>query len=303
MPTTKTSGLIHRERGFVGLATLLLVALAHGKVLAQSPSQQLPLLPAQMGCDGCSARDAAPAAPGVGDAAFSSTAAAPSFRLSEVRFYGAQAIDDAELKALAQPYVGRDVTLADLEAIAASVTALYRERGYLLAQAIVPVQTVREGVVDISVIEGRIGKVEVNLDEQAPIGEERVTAFLSGMQPGEVVHGPRYERAMLLLSDQPGIRVASTLQEGTQVGTTDLMVDVNAARRWIFVAEADNHGTKESGRFRVGAPCAGRVRWALATTWICVPWSPTAMACSSGGWRMRRHSARTGCARASAWRV
>lgn len=235
-------------------AVSIMAALWAPSAWAQAPSQQLPLLPAQLGCDTCTAAgaptdaaDAATPAP-----APTPAAAGATFQLKEVRFFGAQVISGAQLQAIAQPYVGRDVTLADLEAMATQVTALYREHGYLLAQAIVPVQTVREGVVDISVIEGRIGKVEINLDPQAPMSEARVRGFLQPLQPTKVVHGAEYERAMLLLSDQPGVRVGSSLQEGAEVGTTDLTVDVNAAPRWSFVAEADNHGTKESGRFRIG---------------------------------------------------
>ncbi len=183
--------------------------------------------------------------------------AAATFRLNDLRLNGVQALSNAELQAITQPYIGRDVTLGDLESLAQAITARYKERGYFLAQAIVPVQTVQGGIVEISVIEGRLGKVDISVAPDAPISEARVRGFLGALQPGEAVNGQAYERAMLLLSDQPGIKVSSGLQEGTQSGTTDLSVEVAAAPRWAFTAEADNHGTRESGRYRVG----GTVRW------------------------------------------
>jgi len=91
----------------------------------------------------------------------------------------------------------------------------------------------------------------------APIAEERVRRFLAPVEIGKAVNAPAYERAMLLLSDQPGIRVSSGLQEGQQTGTTDLAVEVVAAPRYTFAAEADNQGTRELGRYRAG----GTVRW------------------------------------------
>lgn len=180
-----------------------------------------------------------------------------SFRLNDLRLNGAQALSSEELQAITRPYIGREVTLADLEALAQAITAKYRERGYFLAQAVVPVQTVRDGVVEISVIEGRLGKVDVVVAPDAPMSEARVRGFLAPVQSGEALNAQRYERAMLVLSDQPGVRVSSGLQEGTQPGTTDLTVEVTAGPRWVFTAEADNHGTKESGRYRVG----GTARW------------------------------------------
>ena len=186
-------------------------------------------------------------------------AAAPAtaFELRQVRFAGASVLDEASLQALAAPYVGRAVTLPELEALAASVTEAYRARGYFLAQAVVPVQSVTAGVVEISVVEGRLGSIELRMAPETPISEERVRVFLAPMRRGEVVHADTYERAMLLLSDQPGLRATSGLQAGTQPGSYDLVVEVAPARRLAAVLEADNHGTREVGRYRAG----GTLRW------------------------------------------
>ncbi|WP_275946439.1 POTRA domain-containing protein, partial [Variovorax sp. dw_954] len=150
----------------------------------------------------------------------------PTFRLNDIRLNGAQALSADELKTVTQPYIGRDVALSDLEALAKAITDLYRARGYFLATAVVPVQTVRDGVVEISVIEGKLGKVDVLVAPDAPISEARVRGFLSDLQPGQAVNAKSYERAMLLLSDQPGTRVGSGLQEGLTPGTSDLTVEV-----------------------------------------------------------------------------
>ena len=236
--------------------SLAAVALALAAQLAQAADEEAAtLLSTKDPCGSCdrplaqasSAPQGLPAPP----------APAAAFRLNDLRLNGVKALSNEELQGITQPYIGRDVTLGDLEALAQAITARYRERGYFLAQAVVPVQTVQGGVVEISVIEGRLGKIDVIVAPDAPISEERVRAFLAPVQPGEAVSSQGYERSMLLLSDQPGIRVASGLQEGTQPGTTDLSVEVTAARRWVFTAEADNHGTKESGRYRIG----GSARW------------------------------------------
>ena len=242
---------------------LVLAALAMlGAQRAQAQSQQIEsttLTPTQNPCTSCTpplAQAATP--PGAPTQTLPATPAPQtSFRLNDLRLNGAQALPADALDAVSRPYIGRDVTLADLEQLAQAITQLYRDRGYFLAQAVVPVQTVQGGVVEISIIEGRLGKVLVNVAPDAPISEARVRAFLARLQQGSAVDSPNYERAMLLLSDQPGIRVTSALQEGAQAGTTDLTVDVVAAPRWEFSLDADNHGTEESGRYRIG----GTARW------------------------------------------
>ena len=239
-----------------GAGSLVAVALALAAQAAQAAQEEATtLLPTQDPCGSCD-RPLAQAS-GAPQSLPAPPVPAAAFRLNDLRLNGVKALSNEELQAITQPYIGREVTLGDLEALAQAITTRYRERGYFLAQAVVPVQTVQDGVVEISVIEGRLGKIDVIVAPDAPIAEARVRAFLAPVQPGDAVNAQSYERAMLLLSDQPGIRVASGLQEGTQPGTTDLSVEVTAARRCVFTAEADNHGTKESGRYRIG----GSARW------------------------------------------
>lgn len=239
----------------VAVLTLACAQRAHGQ------SQQIEsttLTPTQNPCTACAANNAAQLsqnapAPGTPTQALpAAPAPQTAFRLNDLRLNGAQALPAEALNAVTAPYIGKDVTLSDLEQLAGAITQLYRERGYFLAQAVVPVQTVKDGIVEISIIEGRLGRVLVNVAPDAPISEERVRAFLARLTQGSAVDSPSYERAMLLLSDQPGIRVTSALQEGAQPGTTDLTVDVVAAPRWEFAADADNYGTEESGRYRIG---------------------------------------------------
>ncbi|MDA7418740.1 ShlB/FhaC/HecB family hemolysin secretion/activation protein [Xenophilus arseniciresistens] len=246
-----------RHRNSLAWAAGTLCALMALPGWAQNPSQSLPggtpLLPTADPCSSCAAPtgQGAPAVP-QGQPAAAAAGAGATFRLNDLRLNGAEALSAEELRSTTAPYIGRDVALADLEALAQAITQRYRDRGYFLAQAVVPVQTVRDGVVEISIIEGRIGNVEVIVAPDAPISEARVRALLAPVASGQVINAPAYERAMLLLADQPGLRVGSTLSEGSTPGTSDLNVEVNPGPRWQFSAEADNHGTKESGRFRVG---------------------------------------------------
>lgn len=243
------SASVHPRRWRRTAAACAGLALAAPAFAQQADGPQL--LPSG-GCSSC----ARPATAAQGAATQSAPAApapaSPRFRLEGLRFTGVQALGQDVLAPLAQPYVGRQVDLADLETLAKAVTQAYHNAGYFLAQALVPVQTVQDGVVEISVVEGRMGRLEVIVAPDAPITEARVRAFLAALVPGQALQAQVYERAMLLLSDQPGLRVSSALEEGIEPGTTDLTVEVAAGPRWSLSAEADNQGTKELGRYRAG---------------------------------------------------
>ena len=50
---------------------------------------------------------------------------------------------------------GSRLSLADLRALAAHITAFYNERGYFLTQAYLPPQDIGAGAVTIAIVEGR----------------------------------------------------------------------------------------------------------------------------------------------------
>ena len=181
-------------------------------------------------------------------------ASAGKVMLKAVVFRGNSVVSDTTLQSLAAPYIGMNVTLTDLETLAAQVTQVYRAQGYFLALAVVPQQAIQGGTVEISVLEGRLGKVDVRVAANAPISEQRIRAITGRLRTGVALEQKSYERAMLLMSDLPGIRVQAGLEQGLETGTTDLIVEVAVAnRRWEASVDVDNFGTQASGRERASA--------------------------------------------------
>lgn len=177
----------------------------------------------------------------------------PSFVLKGVRFSGSTRFTDDALQALVADHVGQAVTLADLEALAERVTERYRQDGYLLAQAVVPVQEFGDGIVDMSVVEGTLGKVTLQVDPAARVEPQVLERILARLEPGQPLHGPTLERVMLLLSDLPGLAPQAALEQGDAAGTTDLIVTVGPRRNWSLILDADNYGSRASSEYRVGA--------------------------------------------------
>lgn len=179
-------------------------------------------------------------------------AAGPSFVLRAVRFVGNTIFPDEQLQAVVAPWLGKAVTFADLQAIAAQVSARYREAGYLLAEAVVPAQTIEDGRVELSVIEGRMGAARTTIDPAAPVREAVIRGITAGLPSGEPLRGAELERTMLLLSDLPGLRPEAALEPGVEPGSVDLVVDVAPRRRWDLMLDVDNHGSRSTSEYRAG---------------------------------------------------
>ena len=181
-----------------------------------------------------------------------------SFVLQTVEFAGATGVPESELQAAVAGMIGQNVTFQDLEKIAAKATEVYRKHGLALVQVFVPVQEVKEGRVKLQVVEGQLGEVNIDLAPGTPLQKERVAKTLAILEPGKPLNSRNYERAMLLLSDLPGIKPQSAISAGTVSGATDLKVVVSERDRLKFGLELDDYGTRDSGRYRL----TGSMRWA-----------------------------------------
>jgi hemolysin activation/secretion protein len=168
-----------------------------------------------------------------------------------LRVTGATLYPEPELIALTAFTPGSELTLAELQQMAARITAHYRSNGYFVAQAYLPAQEIRNNDVTIVVAEGRYGKVD--LRNQTPLADRVARDALAGLEPGDAIAFEPLESRLLLLSDLPGVQVRSTLVPGASVGASDLIVDVTPGPRVNGVIEADNAGNRYTGANRIGA--------------------------------------------------
>lgn len=169
-----------------------------------------------------------------------------------IRVTGATLFPEADLAALTGVVPGSDLTLEELRNAAVEITAFYSREGYFLARAWLPPQEIDGGVVTIAVAEGRYG--EIALRNESRLNDGVATAMLDrpALRTGEVVAIGPLERALLLLSDTPGVIVHSTLSPGVQPGASNLTVELADAPKLSGSVEADNVGDRYTGRYRFG---------------------------------------------------
>jgi hemolysin activation/secretion protein len=144
----------------------------------------------------------------------------------------------------------RGITLGQIEGVADRITQFYRERGFILAKAYIPEQEVREGVVTLTLLLGTLGGVELSGNQL--YGEKRVASVLDGML-GEPVTSDAVEEDLYLINDYPGLSVVGYFEPGEQVGDTRLQLDVQAEHRYQGFARLDNHGSDQTGKYRLYA--------------------------------------------------
>ena len=184
-------------------------------------------------------------------AAPSSAAAEVRFRVNAYTFTGNTMISASALSALLGDLTQREMSLADVQEAAQRVTRHYREQGWLVARAYVPPQAVRDGRVEIALLEGHFGTPE--LDNRSHVRSELLERHLARLAANRVIARDAIDRRLLLIRDLGGVsEVNASLRPGGQTGESTLRVEVGAPRRVTGSLTADNYGNRFIGRYRAG---------------------------------------------------
>jgi len=89
-----------------------------------------------------------------------SNAAAIKFTLKQIVLEGVTVYQESELQPLYAGLLNREISFAEIYTLANTLTARYRNDGYILSQVIVPAQSVDSGVVRLQAIEGYVSEVQ-----------------------------------------------------------------------------------------------------------------------------------------------
>ncbi len=178
----------------------------------------------------------------------------PLFVLRRVSITGATAIPHDRLVTAYQPYLGKTVSEADLIAMAAAVSDVYRAAGFHLSRAIVPPQDIKDGQLRVQVIEGSITEVALKGEGAEQFGIRPMLNAVVAERPSQLA---TLERQLFLINGRPGVHIDDTgLEEiGTASGRFRLIVYLQT---WHFFTSfgVDNLGSSSVGPWQSYATAA-----------------------------------------------
>ncbi|MGH8734175.1 MAG: ShlB/FhaC/HecB family hemolysin secretion/activation protein, partial [Burkholderiales bacterium] len=174
--------------------------------------------------------------------------------IARFNFSGNTLFTDEQLREVVQDFVGKELDFEGLNDAATKVRAYHRERGYFLAQAYLPQQAIRGGVVEIAVIEGRVGQVELQRRPATRIAEWLLAGILDAhLKTGDIITETSLEKPLLLINDLPTAAVTSEIRPSQTVGAADLRVNVDqGVGLFNGFIDFDNQGSRFTGAFRLG---------------------------------------------------
>lgn len=173
--------------------------------------------------------------------------------VKEFNFEGNKKYPTSEFLKLVENKINKELNYADLRNILQDVSFYYRSKGYL-ATAFLPEQDITDGKVQIFIVEGRIGKVEIKADakKQLNISRERISRFIfNKIKANEILNIVQLDRNIRNLNNTPGINAIAQLVEGNNLGETDVIISASNTKTLNMTSLVDNNGSRSSGYERV----------------------------------------------------
>lgn len=168
--------------------------------------------------------------------------------VKDFRFWGQTVVPEEKLQALIAHARGQELTLTDLEGLAAKVSAYLRQQGYLTARAYLPAQASRDGTIEIGVILGRYGRIVIDREDKVQVAEAVIRSRLGQVQSGAYIKKQTLEQALGRLQELAGINVSATLSAGAYDGTADLLLHITSAGPTLQgTISTDNYGSRYTG--------------------------------------------------------
>ncbi|ELG2859290.1 ShlB/FhaC/HecB family hemolysin secretion/activation protein [Salmonella enterica] len=163
---------------------------------------------------------------------------------------GLKGLSEADLQRELAADLNHPQTFAGLEAMAQKITALYRHHGLLVARAVLPPQTMKDGVLTIRIIPGRYDGTHIS--NTSSVSTSVAQRLVSSTTPqGDVVTRKQLEREALLLGEIPGVNARVAMKTGSQQGTTTPEITLTPGQRFGGYVGLDNQGDPTTGRSRV----------------------------------------------------
>ena len=169
------------------------------------------------------------------------------------RITGMTVVQEAEVKEVLAPFIGPNKRFQDLLDAAAALKRELAGRGYFLADVIVPEQKIVDGIVELRVLEGRLGKVRLEVDPEVSISRSLLESYLGSLQEGGPIRTADVERALFQIHDLRGVVARSSFSPGATPGTADLTIKVSRGKAFDANLDFDANGSIYTGQHRAGA--------------------------------------------------
>ena len=169
------------------------------------------------------------------------------FSIWEFHITGNTLLDPRLLEKAVYPYLGTDKTIEDVDAAVVALQTLFKNSGYPTVLVNVPQQDVSEGIVQLYIIQGKIGRLEVSGSRYFSLN--RIKNSMPALAVDEVPYLPDVQDQLQTLNaSNPDLTVTPIFRPGRTPGT--VAVDLRVKDQNPFHGSLELNGRNTAGTTR-----------------------------------------------------
>ena len=167
--------------------------------------------------------------------------AGPKILIEKIKVEGATLISEEDIKKITSQFEGKELSLSDMQKAADLITDEYRKKGYITCRAYIPPQTIKDAVLIIRIIEGKLGKlrIEGNRYFKTSLLKKKIC-----LKPGEPFDYSKLQKSLTYINEHPDRTAKAVLIPGKEPGTTDIVLQVQDNFPFHIGFEYDNFGSR-----------------------------------------------------------
>lgn len=173
-----------------------------------------------------------------------------AFLLKSVRLSSNHIISDLEIADVVGRYTNRLISLADVAALRDEVSKIIIAKGFITSGAVIGDQDIRNGVLTLSVVEGRL--VDVRVSGLTYLNSDYIKSRLH-VSPGRALDASELKNAFqLLLQDRNISTLNAQLLPGREIGESTLSIEAKERPRSSFWTVLASDRSPSVGDVRAG---------------------------------------------------
>lgn len=178
-------------------------------------------------------------------------------KVGSFAFTGNTVFSNSDLASLMAGYVGKEMTIEELNAAAATITNAYRAKGYFLASAFLVPQTIKADTpITITIVEGVLEKIKIKIKtkpDETRVPKRLLQGYADQVPTGKPAEDATITSMIMKTNELPGISSRILLEPGQRPGGTQGVLEVTEDKPFAVSIDTDNHGNYSTGYYRVGS--------------------------------------------------
>ncbi len=166
------------------------------------------------------------------------------FQADVIELHGVTLLDEDTQTQLLAPYLGRCITLGDVDELLRAITNLYTEKGYVTTRGFVPSQDISDGSLEINVVEGYVEGFELHDDKSRKLWRLKTAFPLMMDRP---LNLRDIEQGLDQINRLKSNNAQMKLEPGSKQGATLVKIENQSSKPWHLTSGYDNSGTIATG--------------------------------------------------------